>query len=55
MDKYVCSMCGYIYDPKHGDMDSGIAPGTRFEDLPDNWKCPGCGASKDKFKKMRTQ
>ncbi|OPX35969.1 MAG: rubredoxin, partial [Desulfobacteraceae bacterium 4484_190.1] len=38
MDKYVCSMCGYIYDPKQGDMDSGIAPGTKFEDLPDNWK-----------------
>jgi len=55
MDKYVCSMCGYIYDPKHGDMDNGISPGTKFEDLPDDWKCPGCGASKKKFKKMRTQ
>jgi rubredoxin len=55
MHKYVCSMCGYIYDPQQGDPDSGIAPGTRFEYLPDDWKCPGCGASKEQFKKMRTQ
>jgi rubredoxin len=55
MDKYVCSMCGYIYDPRQGDPESGIAPGTRFEELPDVWKCPGCGASKKQFKRIRTQ
>jgi rubredoxin len=55
MYKYVCSMCGYIYDPQKGDPESGIPPGTRFEDLPDDWTCPGCGASKKQFKKMRTQ
>jgi rubredoxin len=42
-------MCGYIYDPQQGDPDSDIAPGTRFEDLPDDWTCPGCGASKKQF------
>ncbi|MBN1376543.1 MAG: rubredoxin [Dehalococcoidia bacterium] len=51
MDKYECSVCGYIYDPEKGDPDSGIKPGTRFEDLPDDWTCPVCGASKDQFKK----
>jgi rubredoxin len=51
MDKYVCSICGYIYDPAAGDPDSGIKPGTRFEDLPDDWACPVCGATKDKFEK----
>jgi rubredoxin len=51
MAKYVCSICGYIYDPAAGDPDSGINPGTAFEDLPDDWSCPICGASKDKFEK----
>ena len=51
MDRYVCSICGYIYDPAAGDPDSGIKPGTRFEDLPDDWTCPVCGATKDKFEK----
>lgn len=51
MDKYECSVCGYIYDPEKGDPDSGVKPGTRFEDLPDDWTCPVCGASKDQFKK----
>jgi len=55
MEKYVCSMCGYIYDPQQGDPESGIAPGTGFEDLPDDWQCPGCGAPKEQFKKMRTR
>lgn len=55
MDKYVCSMCGYIYDPEKGDPDGGIKSGTKFEDLPGDWTCPGCGATKDKFKKMRTR
>lgn len=55
MEKYVCSMCGYIYNPQQGHPESGIDPGTSFEDLPDDWECPGCGAAKEQFKKMRTQ
>lgn len=47
--KYVCSMCGYIYDPAAGDADGGIAPGTEFADLPDSWECPLCGAAKSEF------
>lgn len=47
--KYECKVCGYIYDPAVGDPDSGIAPGTPFEKLPDNWVCPICKASKDQF------
>lgn len=49
MVKWECTVCGYIYDPEEGDPDGGIAPGTPFEQLPDNWVCPVCGASKDKF------
>ena len=49
MDKYVCTVCGYVYDPQQGDPDNGIDPGTKFEDLPDDWDCPVCGASKDDF------
>jgi len=49
MKKYVCDPCGYVYDPAVGDSDSGIAPGTKFEDIPDDWVCPLCGASKDQF------
>jgi rubredoxin len=51
MDKYVCEVCGYVYDPNAGDPDNGIDPGTSFEDLPDDWTCPVCGASKDDFEK----
>ncbi|MGI6002119.1 MAG: rubredoxin [Lachnospiraceae bacterium] len=51
MDKYVCNTCGYIYDPAEGDADGGIAPGTAFEDLPDTWVCPVCGAEKSEFEK----
>ncbi len=47
--KYVCTVCGYIYDPEVGDPDGGIAPGTAFEDIPDTWVCPECGVSKDDF------
>lgn len=47
--KYVCPSCGYIYDPLEGDADGGIAPGTPFEDLPDDWICPVCGVSKESF------
>ncbi len=52
MDKWKCSICGYVYDPRQGDPDSGIAPGTSFESLPDSWVCPVCGAGKDVFEKV---
>ena len=51
--KYQCTICGYIYDPEKGDPSSGIAPGTPFEDLPDDWLCPQCGATKDDFEKVQ--
>lgn len=51
MDRYVCQVCGYVYDPANGDPDNGIEPGTAFEDLPDDWTCPVCGASRDEFEK----
>lgn len=47
--KYICSLCGFIYDEAQGDPDGGLAPGTRFEDIPDDWSCPDCGVSKDMF------
>jgi rubredoxin len=49
MKKYKCTICGYIYDPVEGDPDGGINPGTRFEDLPDDWFCPVCGVAKADF------
>ena len=49
MKKYVCNVCGYVYDPEIGDPDSGIAPGTAFEALPDDWVCPLCCVGKDDF------
>jgi flavin reductase (DIM6/NTAB) family NADH-FMN oxidoreductase RutF/rubredoxin len=49
MKKYKCLMCGYIYDPASGDPDNGIGAGIEFEDLPDEWVCPDCGAGKDEF------
>ncbi|MCF6176278.1 MAG: rubredoxin [Victivallaceae bacterium] len=49
MMKYVCDVCGYVYDPELGDPDAGIAPGTAFEDIPDDWCCPECGVGKDDF------
>ena len=49
MQKYVCDVCGYVYDPAVGDEDNGIAPGTSFADLPDSWVCPMCGVEKDSF------
>jgi rubredoxin len=49
MKQWECTVCGYIYDPKKGDPDNGIAPGTAFGDLPDDWVCPQCGAEKDMF------
>jgi rubredoxin len=49
MEKWVCELCGYVYDPAKGDNDGGIAPGTPFEELPDDWTCPVCGAAKSEF------
>jgi len=52
LDKYKCSVCGWIYDPEIGDADGGIAPGTPFEKIPNDWKCPVCGATKAEFEKI---
>jgi len=49
MKKYKCLICGYIYDPVEGDPDGGIAPGTVFEEIPDDWCCPVCGVTKSDF------
>ncbi len=49
--KYVCELCGWVYDEELGDPDNGIAPGTKFEDLPEDFECPLCGAGKDQFSK----
>ncbi|MDG2005425.1 MAG: rubredoxin [Novosphingobium sp.] len=46
---WMCMMCGWVYDPAAGDPDGGIAPGTAFEDVPKDWKCPSCGAAKTDF------
>ena len=51
MDRYVCTICGYVYDPEHGDPDNDVDAGTKWEDVPDDWECPVCGASKDDFEK----
>jgi rubredoxin len=53
MEKWQCLICGYIYDPAVGDLDNGVNPGTPFEDLPDDWLCPECGAEKDQFEKLQ--
>ena len=52
MVKYKCLLCGYIYDPEKGDPESEVNPGTSFENLPDNWVCPVCGAGKDDFEEL---
>lgn len=49
MKKYVCTVCGYVYDPAVGDVENGIAAGTSFDDLPEDWVCPLCGVAKDMF------
>jgi rubredoxin len=49
MKKYLCTACGYVYDPEAGDPDAGVAPGTAFEDVPDDWVCPLCGVGKELF------
>lgn len=52
MEKWECQACGYIYDPAVGDPDNGVAPGTRFEGLPETWVCPQCGVGKEFFQKL---
>ena len=52
MDKYACTVCGYIYDEAEGDPDNGVAAGTKWDDVPADWVCPLCGAAKDAFQKM---
>jgi rubredoxin len=52
MTKWRCTICDYIYDPAKGDPDSHIAPGTPFENIPDDWVCPLCGTTKDNFEKV---
>ena len=49
MKKYICDVCGWVYDPEVGDPDSDVAPGKAFEDIPDDWFCPACGVGKDEF------
>lgn len=49
MEKYECLVCGYIYDPKVGDVENGVEPGTDFEDIPEDWVCPICAVGKDQF------
>ena len=52
MDKYICDPCGYVCAPEVGDPDDGVAPGTAFEDLADDWVCPICGVGKEDFSKF---
>lgn len=52
MKKYICTACGYVYDPEEGDPNSDIEPGTAFEDLPDDWVCPLCGVGKEMFNEL---
>ncbi len=52
MAKYECQICGYVYDEAEGDPENDIPAGTKWEDLPDDWVCPVCGAAKDQFEKI---
>ena len=52
MAKWVCTVCGHVYDEAQGDPDSGIAPGTKFDDIPSDWVCPICGVGKDQFEQQ---
>jgi len=49
MQKWICLVCGYVYDPAIGDPDNGVVPGTVFEALPEDWICPECGVGKEEF------
>jgi len=53
MEKWKCSICGYVYDPVDGDPERGVKPETRFEDVPESWRCPLCGAMKKWFEKVK--
>lgn len=53
MEKWECLVCGYIYDPAQGDPEGGIPPATPFEQLPDDWVCPECGAAKEMFERIQ--
>lgn len=53
MERYVCTVCGYIYDPAVGDPENDVAPGTAFEAIPEEWVCPVCGAMKNMFEKVK--
>ena len=53
MEKYICTVCDYVYDPELGDPENGIEPGTSFEDLPEDWVCPLCGVGKEEFEKAK--
>ena len=53
MQKYQCTICGYVYDPAEGDPDNGIAPGTTFEDISGDWVCPVCSVTKDEFEPVQ--
>lgn len=52
MRKFVCTVCGYVYDEAEGDPENGLAPGTKWEDVPDSWTCPLCGVTKDDFEEQ---
>ena len=52
MKKYQCTVCGYVYEPEKGDPDNGVEPGTAFDDVPEDWTCPECGAEKSMFEPM---
>ena len=52
MEKYICDLCGYIYDEELGDPDNGVEAGTKFEDVPESWVCPLCQADKSQFSKQ---
>ena len=55
MKKYICDVCGYVYDPATGDPENGINPGTAFEDIPEDWVCPLCAVGKDEFSEEQIQ
>ena len=55
MKKWMCTTCGWIYDESLGDEEGGIAPGTKWEDVPDDWKCPDCGAWKEEFEMIELE
>ena len=52
LEKWKCVVCGWVYDPDKGDPDNGVEPGTNFEEIPEDWVCPECGAGKSDFEKV---